>query len=82
MAVWLLCTPYAHANDDILLLVPLAVAWGRDGLARARLLPMAALWALSSLPLAFLLLPPLNALTAAPPALALAAVLARREVQP
>ncbi len=31
VATWLVFAPFAHTNDDVLLLLPLAVLWGRDG---------------------------------------------------
>lgn len=55
MALWLLFTPYVHTNDDLLVFPALAVAWGRDGAHGGRLLPLLALWTLSTLSLAFLL---------------------------
>jgi hypothetical protein len=70
MAAWLMFTPFAHANDDVLLLPALAVAWGRNGEDGARLLPRLALWALSALPLAFLLSRPWDVLGVLPVGLA------------
>lgn len=70
MAAWLLFTPFAHANDDVLLLPALAVAWGVNGEGGSRLLPILALWALSALPLAFLLPRPWDALGVLPVGLA------------
>ncbi len=59
-------TPFAHANDDVLLLPVLAVAWGRNGEDGARILPILALWTLSALPLAFLLPRPWDVLGVLP----------------
>lgn len=75
VAAWLLFTPYAHANDGVLLLIPLAVAWGRDARRHNSPLPLLALWAFSALPLAMLLPSPLSALTVVPAALAFMAAL-------
>jgi hypothetical protein len=78
VAAWLLFTPFAHANDDVLLCLPLAVAWSRGRAAGLRLLPPLALWSFSTLPLAFLLPAPFQLLGILPPALALLAVAAAR----
>ncbi len=78
VAAWLLFTPFAHANDDVLLCLPLAVAWSRGRAAGLRLLPPLALWSFSTLPLAFLLPAPFQLLGILPPALALVAVAAAR----
>lgn len=69
VATWLLFTPYAHVNDDVLLLLPLAVAWGVNGGDGLRITPLLALWALSTLPLAFLLPRPWDLLGVLPVAL-------------
>ncbi len=69
MAAWLMFTPFAHANDDVLLLPALAVAWGRNGEDGTRPLPLLTLWALSALPLAFLLPRPWDVLGVLPVAL-------------
>jgi len=84
LAAWLLFTPYAHVNDDVLLLLPLAAAWGpwgERGERLPRLLPFAALWAVSALSLAFLLPRPWSLLGLLPPALVFLAV-TRRAFQP
>ena len=70
MAAWLMFTPFAHANDDVLLLPALALAWGRNGEDGARPLPLLTLWALSALPLAFLLPRPWDMLGVLPVGLA------------
>jgi hypothetical protein len=79
VAAWLLFTPFAHANDDVLLLLPLAVAWGRNGMrglegTRPLPLPLLALWSFSTLPLAFLLPAPFHLLGILPATLSLLAV--------
>jgi hypothetical protein len=75
MAAWLLFTPFAHTNDDVLLVLPLAVAWGSTGSSRMRPLPVLGLWSLSTLSLAFLLPGPYKLLGVVPPALAFIAAL-------
>jgi hypothetical protein len=75
MASWLLFTPFAHTNDDVLLVLPLAVAWGSTGSSRLRPLPVLGLWSLSTLSLAFLLPGPYKLLGVVPPALAFIAAL-------
>ena len=75
MAAWLLFTPFAHTNDDVLLMLPLAVAWGSTGSSRLRPLPVLGLWSLSTLSLAFLVPGPYKLLGVVPPALAFIAAL-------
>lgn len=75
VALWLVCSPYAHTNDDVLLLLPLAVAWGQNGARMGRALPLAALWAFSALSMAFIVPRPLNIVGVLPAALALWAAL-------
>lgn len=69
LAIWLIATPYVHANDDLLLLPALAVAWGRNGETGMRLWPLIALWSLSVLSLAFFLPDPWKLLGVLPPIL-------------
>lgn len=75
VAVWLLAAPYVHTNDDVLLLPALALACGHNGRRVTRVLPLLALWTLSTLALAFLLPPPWSLLGVLPPILVLAAAL-------
>lgn len=75
VAVWLLAAPYVHTNDDVLLLPALLLACGQDGRRLTRPLPLAALWTLSTITLAFLLPPPWSLFGVVPPLLVLAAVL-------
>ena len=77
VATWLLFTPYAHVNDDVLLAFPLAVVWSRSSYLGAVnvLLSQLALWAMIALPLTFLLPWPLNLLGLVPPALVFLSVL-------
>ncbi len=71
VATWLLFTPYAHVNDDVLLVFPLAVVWSQSSHlgAAAVLLCRSALWAMIALPLTFLLPWPLSLLGLVPPVL-------------
>jgi len=86
VAVWLLCTPYLHTHDDVLLLPALAAAWawghggaptGGRGLRRA--LPLLALWTITALPLAFVLPRPWSLLGLVPPVLICAGGLLARD---
>jgi len=79
VAVWLLCTPYVHTNDDVLLLPSLALAWGANATLQPRLLPLLALWAFSALSLAFLLPQPASLLGLLPPILILVATARARD---
>jgi len=74
-ATWLLFTPYVHPNDSVLALPALALAWrrGQDGRGRVGWLPVLTLWAVSVLPLAFLLPRPLELLGLLPPIVVLLA---------
>jgi len=74
-AAWLLFTPYVHPNDSVLALPALALAWrrGQDGRGRVGWLPVLTLWAVSALPLAFLLPRPLELLGLLPPIVVLLA---------
>lgn len=71
VATWLLFTPFAHVNDDVLLAFPLAVVWSQSSRlgAAAVLLCRSALWAMIALPLTFLLPWPLSLLGLVPPVL-------------
>ncbi len=77
VATWLLFTPYAHVNDDVLLAFPLLVVWSQSNHlgAAAIILCRSALWAMIALPLTFLLPWPLNVLGLAPPVLVFLSVL-------
>ena len=77
VATWLVFAPFAHTNDDVLLLLPLAVLWGRDGAQQTRPIPVLALWACTALPLAFLLPRPFSLLGLLPAALVFAATATR-----
>ena len=75
VAVWLLCTPYLHTHDDVLLLPALAAAWAwghggaQTGGRGMRALPLLALWTITALPLAFVLPRPWSLLGLVPPVL-------------
>lgn len=75
IATWLLFTPFAHTNDDVLLVLPLAVACGPNAARATRPLPFACLWACFSLSLALLLPRPLDLLGLVPPVLVFVAAL-------
>jgi hypothetical protein len=77
VATWLVFAPFAHANDDVLLLLPLAVLWGQDAAGQRHPLPVVALWACTALPLAFLLPRPFSLLGLIPAALVFAATATR-----
>jgi len=74
MAIWLVFTPFAHTNDDVLLLPAIVAVWGRNGTHEGRIFPYLVLWAISTLSLSFFLPGPLRMMGALPPVLVLIAV--------
>lgn len=82
MATWLLFTPFAHANDDILLLPALVSVWGREGANGQQPLPILTLWVMSILPLSFLLPEPWKLLGVVPIALVFAAAATAESREP